>query len=472
MSQLPTIGAIAIYVSILSGISFFSYRRHKTASDFIIGSRSLNFYLTALAAHSSDMSSWLFMGFPAAIYQGGLFSAWFAIGLTACMLLNWLIVAPRIRTRTEHYKSLTLSSFFERRFNDLSGRIRIFTAVISFIFYTIYISAGITGLGLIINTLFGIPYVVGISLGVCIIIPYLCIGGYTTLAWLDLFQGLFLMVVIAIVPCIIITKVGGFAGVAHALHTFEKSSSLLPNLHFRTFTHIFFNICGWGLGYFGQPHIITKFMGIRKVRDLRKATLVGIGWQTITMTAATMIGLIAIAYFNNSLHNPELAFVTMVNQTFPRMLAAFILCAVLAAIFSTMDSQILVLASSLTEDFYKKIFRPGASSGELLRISRLFVIVTAAVSYLIALKTQTIYSIVLYAWSGLGSAFGPLTLFALYAKKVNGHGAWAGILTGGIIAMVWPAFNKTIFSLLPGFVCSSLAIFLFSRLTSSTPRKG
>jgi len=455
--------AIALYVAILFGIGFWSYRGHKSALDYLIGSRSLNFWLTALAAHASDMSSWLFMGFPAIIIIGGVFNAWFGIGLTLFMLLNWLLVAPRIRTQTEAYGSLTFSSFFESHFHDTSGLIRLFTAVMSFVFYTIYISAGIVGLGLLLETLFNIPYHLGISVGVCLIIPYLLIGGYTTLAYLDLFQGLFLMVVIVIVPAVILPQVGGISGVKDALAASHLSTSLVPNTDLKTLWQIFLGVCGWGLGYFGQPHIVTKFMGIRRVKDMRKSMVVGMSWQVITLSSATLIGLIAVAFFQKGMSNPELAFALMVKETFPPMLMAFILCAVLAATISTMDSQILVLASSLTEDFYKRIFRKNASSKELIWISRLFVLLVGLLSFLIAFfKISSIYSLVFYAWSGLGSSFGPLILFSLYSKKANKHGAWAGILGGGLTALIWPLFGTGVSSLIPGFAIGSLAIFVGS----------
>lgn len=466
MIPISELSAIAIYVAILFVIGFWSYKGHKTADDFIIGDRSLNFWLTALAAHASDMSSWLFMGFPAIIYMGGLFNAWFAVGLILFMLLNWLIVAPRIRTQTEEYNSLTFSSFFESHFHDTSGLIRIFTAVMSFVFYTIYISAGIVGLGLLIETLFNIPYHLGITIGIFVIVPYLFIGGYTTLAWLDLFQGFFLMIVIVAVPLIVLPQIGGMTGVSNALDAHHLSKSLLPNLKLETFGKIFLGLCGWGIGYFGQPHIITKFMGIRKVTDMRKSMAVGMSWQVITMCFATLIGLVAVAFFQGKLDNPELAFVLMVKQTFPAMIMAFILCAVLAATISTMDSQILVLASSLSEDFYKRIFRKTASQKELLWVSRFFVLVVTVISFSIAFfKISTIYSLVFYAWSGLGSAFGPLILFSLYSKKANKYGAWAGILVGGFVALIWPIFSQTVSPLIPGFILGSLAIYLGSALT-------
>jgi sodium/proline symporter len=462
--------AIAIYVAILFLIGFLSYRKQQTANDFLIGGRSLNYWLTAMAAHASDMSSWLFMGFPAVIFIGGLFNAWFAVGLCIFMFLNWLVVAPRVRIQTERYNSLTFSSFFESHFHDTSGMIRIFTAIISFIFYSIYISAGIVGLGILVQSLFGIDYHIGISVGILVVIPYLFIGGYTTLAWIDLFQGVFLLLVIIAVPLLVLPQAGGWTGITSAASAHGISLSMIPNTHPKTLWMIFFSICGWGIGYFGQPHIITKFMGIRKASHIKKSMAVGMTWQIIALGSATLIGLIGIAYFTNGLADSELVFVKMVEGVFHPFIIALILCAVLGATISTMDSQILVLASSLTEDFYKRIFHKNATSKQLLWVSRLFILLVTAFGYLIAFfKVSTIYSLVFFAWSGLGSAFGPLLIFCLYSKKANKYGAWGGIIVGAVVALVWPLIDKhlsvNIPTLVPGFLLSSLAIIALSYFT-------
>lgn len=470
MIPTPELFAIGLYVAILFLIGFLSYRKHQTASDFLIGARSLNYWLTAMTAHASDMGSWLFMGFPAVIFMGGLFNAWFAVGLCLFMFLNWMFIAPKVRTQTEEYNSLTFSSFFENHFHDTSGLIRIFTAIISFIFYSIYISAGIVGLGLLVHSLFGIDYHVAISVGTLVVIPYLFIGGYNTLAWIDLFQGLFLLLVIVAVPLYVLPMVGGWSGVEQAAKARSISLSFIPNTHPSTLWNIFFSLCGWGIGYFGQPHIITKFMGIRKVSEIKKSMGVGMSWQVIALGSATLVGLVSIAYYPSGLANSELVFVNMVKDSFPPFVMAFILCAVLGATISTMDSQILVLATSLTEDFYKRIFHKNATSKQLLWISRLFVLLVTAFAYSIAyFKINTIYSLVFYAWSGLGSSFGPLLFFSLYSKKANKYGAWAGIITGGLISLIWPLINKHlpvgVPTLVPGFLLSSFAIMIGSKMT-------
>lgn len=461
--------SVAIYLALLVWIALGSRKKHQSSNDFILGSRKMNFWLTALAAHASDMSSWIFMGYPAAIYGTGLFSAWAAIGLTTFMFLNWQFVAPRLRTMTESYNSLTISSFFESRFADVSGSLRVFTALISLVYYTIYISAGLVALGILIHTLFGIDYFWGISIGIFIIVPYLFVGGYVTLAWTDLFQGIFLMFAIVIVP-IAAYPLYAAAPASAALDFAGSREAFLPDLEPYTLLSIAFLVCGWGLGYFGQPHILTKFMGIDDVKNMAKSKWVGISWQTISLTAATFVGVIGVKFFSSPLVSDELVFIDMVTSIFPSVIAAFILCAILGATITCMDSQILVLASNLTEDFYKKLLRKTASSKELLVVSRASIFLIALISYVIACNTSsTIYSIVSYAWFGLGASFGPLVLFSLFSKNANRYGAWGGVLTGALVAGVWPLINNhfeiNVPTLIPGFLISCFTIWTVSSIT-------
>ncbi len=463
--------AVLCYFAILLTIGFISYRKHISATDFIIGNRSMNYWLTALAAHASDMSSWLFMGYPAVIFTGGLFNSWNAVGLLVFMYLNWQLIAPKIRIATEQYNSLTFSSFFESRLADTSGRIRVFTAFMSLVFYTIYISAGLVGLGLLLETLFNVEYGLGIVIGIVIVIPYVFIGGYKTLAWIDLFQGFFLLAVIIFVPFFMLGKVGGWSGISNAVTMKNLTLTLFPNYSVKTFIEIITMTAGWGLGYFGQPHIVTKFMGIRNVHEIYKSKIIGMSWMCLSLSAATFVGLVGIAFFTHGLDNSELVFIDIVKNSFPPFLIGFILCAVLAATINAMSSQVLVLTSSITEDFYKRIIRTNASSSELLIVARLGVILVSMIAFLIAYaQISTIYSLVLYAWSGLGSSFGPLLLLSLYWKKINKYGAWAGILSGGIIAGVWPYFNDTyslnVPSMIPGFFSSFALIIIVSLMTA------
>lgn len=464
--------AIGIYFVLLLIVGLLSYRRNQTASDFIIGGRSMNYWLTALAAHASDMSSWLFLAYPAIIFSTGLLGAWNAIGLIFFMFLNWQLIAPKIRVATEQFNTLTLSSFFESRLADTSGLIRVFSAFMALIFYTIYISAGLYGLGILLETLFEIPYQYGILVGILIVIPYVFIGGFVTLAWIDLFQGIFLMCVIVAVPLYLLPKIGGLAEIERIAHIKNIPLSLFPNFSTRTLLEIILMAGGWGLGYFGQPHIITKFMGIRQIHEIRKSQYIGMSWMTISLFAATSIGIVGIAYFSGGLTHPEQLFILLVKNNFPPFIIGFILCAILAVTINAMSSYVLVLSSNIAEDFYKRLFKPHATSKELLLVSRVGIILVAFLSYLIARgQLSTIFDLVFYAWSGLGASFGPLLLFSLYSKKVNRYGAWAGIIAGGGIAAVWPYFNHftlSVPSMIPGFTASCLAIYIVSRLTQNS----
>ncbi len=463
--------ALFFYLSILVFIGYKSHLKHQTSTDFILGSRKMNFWITALAAHASDMSSWIFMAYPAVIFATGLINVWVAIGLTFFMFLNWHFVAPKLRRMTEHYNSLTLPSFFESRFQDTTGFLRISTVVISLVYYTVYISAGLVGLGILIETLFGVPYLLGVSLGILVIIPYLFIGGYVTLAWTDLFQGIFLIFAIVLVPLYALPKVGGIEGLKAAVLAKKSLEGMIPNNSPLTYFKIFSLITSWGLGYFGMPHILTKFMGIKNVEDMPKSKWFGITWQIISLTAATFVGLIGVAFFTQTgLQDDQLVFVNMVTTLFSPFVGAFILCAILGATITCMDSQILVLASNLTEDLYKKVLRKDASSKELLLTSRLSVLIVAIIAYILAISTSsTIFAIVSYAWFGLGASFGPLVIFSLYVKSTTRIGACAGIITGALISCFWPLINKfipiDIPTLIPGFFISSFTIWLVSFMT-------
>ncbi len=471
--------AVCIYFAILTLIGLLSIKKQKSDTDFLMGGRGLNYWLTALAAHASDMSSWLFMGYPAMIYAGGLINAWTAIGLFVFMFLNWQLMAPKIRVATEQYNSLTFSSYFENRFADTSGSIRLTTALMAIGFYIIYISAGLVGLGFLMDILFGMPYHLGILVGILLVVPYVFFGGYTTLAWIDLFQGLFLLCVIVFVPLFVMGEMGGWDAVVRSIQAKGLSLDLFPRAeagHSRvgSFMQILLLAGGWGLGYFGQPHIVTKFMGIKYVGEIFKSKWIGMCWMFIALAGSTLVGLVGAAFFQHQeLANDERVFITMVRDVFHPFVVGFLLCAVLAATINAMSSQVLVLSTNLTEDFYKRFFRRKAAAKELLLVSRIGILAVAVFAYLIAfLDISSIYGLVLYAWSGLGASFGPLLLLSLYSKQVNRYGAWAGIVVGGGVSALWPILQPyvgvvgfDIPPLIPGFLLSLLMILSISLIT-------
>lgn len=464
--------AFFAYFSILLVIGIISHKKQTSSAEFILGNRSLNFWLTALSAHASDMSAWLFMGFPAAVFLGGLSKTWIAVGLVGGMLCNWQFVAKKLRTLTEKYDSYTVSSFFEKRFSDTSGILRILTAFISLFFLISYLAAGLIAMGILFESIFKIDYYIGLSIATLVIVAYTYVGGFVTVAWVDLFQALFLLAMIIIVPLTAYQHLDlGVVDIQQIADAKNIDLNFLPDLSIESIFTILFLIFGWGLGYFGQPHIITKFMGIKSADDTYKAKYVGMAWQIAALTAASVVGLIGIAFFSNGLHNPQLVFTEMVKILFHPFIAGFILCAILAANMSTMDSLILVSASIISEDFYKRLFQVKATSRKLLLFSRLSVVFVALLALILAfIKNPSVLEAVEYAWAGLGASFGPLILMSLYSKTANRYGAIAGVVTGSLMAGGWHFINPlitdyTIPAMIPAFLLSLSAIYLVSNCT-------
>jgi SSS family solute:Na+ symporter len=468
--HLSVIAAFIVYFSLLLAMGLIFHKKQTTSSDFIIGNRSLSFWLVALSAHASDMSAWLFMAFPMSIFVLGLSRIWIALGLLIGMYLNWQLVAPRLRAMTEAHNCFTLSSFFEKRFNDNSGIIRIISALVMVIFLTHYLSAGLIAMGNLFESLFGLDYFIGLSIAMLVVVIYTFVGGFTTVAWTDLFQGIFLLIMLLLVPLMAYSKVGGWQQIVAVAQKQGISLSLAPEANFDAFFTISSLALGWGLGYFGMPHIITKFMGIKKVSEMNKSKWLGMSWQFVALAAAAFVGLVAIAYFPNGIEKPEMIFIEIVKDLFHPFIGGFILCAIIAANLSTMDSQILVCSSMMSKDLYLPLHQKPLSDRKILWFSKLSVVLISLIALLLAFnRSSTVLDTVLYSWSGLGSAFGPLVLMSLYSSSINRYGAMAGIIVGTLISMVWPTLNPMltqydILPMIPGFILSAAAIYLVSRL--------
>lgn len=464
--------AFFIYFAILLIIGVVSHKKQKNSADFIVGNRSLNFWVIALSAHASDMSSWLFMAFPAAFYLRGISQFSIGLGLFVGMLLNWQFISRKLRTLTEKYESYTLPTFFETTFKDSSGTIRSITALVSVIFLACYLAAGLISMGLLLESIFDIDYYIGLTIATVVVVVYTYAGGFITVAWTDLFQALFLLLVIIIVPATAYFSLpNGWTTIFESAEAKSIDLSLSSLTTKESLLTIFFLI-SWGLGYFGQPHIVTKFMGIKNTDELTKSKYVGMIWMTVSLFAASMVGIVAIAYFQNPVAKPELIFVEMTKELFHPLIAGIFLCGLIAAMMSTMDAQILVAASVLSQDFYKHLFNKTPSEKTLVRITRAAVILVSLFALLIAFnKNPSILDTVEYAWTGLGAAFGPLLLAALYFEKANRYGAIAGILVGGFIAGFWDYLlpyisDYDIPAMLPAFILSALAIYVVSMITA------
>ncbi|MFI0414236.1 MAG: sodium/proline symporter PutP [Candidatus Thiodiazotropha sp.] len=471
---------------LLVGLSFFCYlltlliigvvawRRTRNLSDFVLGGRSLGSWVTALSASASDMSGWLLLGLPGYAYLAGLESFWLALGLLIGTWLNWRLVAARLRIASEAAgNALTLPEYLSNRFNDASGLIRISSSFFILLFFLFYTSSGLVAGGKLFEAVFGLPYLWAVASGALIIILYTAFGGFLAVSWTDLFQGLLMLLALVTIPLYVLVEIGGLEGF---LSTVEGSNAELLNPLTDSNGEplgviAIVSLMAWGLGYFGQPHILARFKAIKQSDFVPKAQLIAVSWVFIALTAATLSGLVGIPTFETPLKDAEKVFIRLVDLLFHPLVAGVCLAAILAAIMSTADSQLLVSSSTFTGDLYRLLLRKRASEAELVVVGRLAVLSIALIAFLLALDRESrVLDLVSYAWAGFGAAFGPTVLLSLYWKGMNRWGALAGILSGGLTVVLWKPLQGGLFDLyeiVPGFLISLAMIVLVSRLTSS-----
>lgn len=458
------IAAFSLYFAILLSIGIYFYRKTTNQSEFSLGNRSLNYWLTAIAAQASDMSDWLFMGFPGAIYLLGVCGIWFAFGLALFMFLTWQFIAPQLRQQTESHNALTLASFFETKFQDRSGLIKIISGFFCLYFFTFYIAAGIVGLGKAFELIFEMQYHHGIIIGLTISLIYTLLGGLLAVAWSNLLQGTFLLACIMFVPIFAInTKLGGFAQFQQSLQLFGSDYfSLWPQ---GGIIATCMAILKWGPGYFGQPHILINFMSINNPQNLSKAKWIGCSWQILALSAAVLVGVVGKVMLFPELADAELVFIVMVKQMFSPFLAGLILCSILAATVSTINIQSLICASLIAQDLYFPLFNPQGSARLQLLFTRLAIFIIPTFSLFIAWNRTGVWNLVLYAWSGLGVTFGPIVMLSLYSKQLNRYGVIAGLITGGTTAMLWP-LDGMIPVMVAGYIFNTVMALLVSKITN------
>ena len=462
--------SLAIYMAGILYIGYWSYKKTSDLSDYMLGGRGLGPAVTALSAGASDMSGWMLMGLPGAMYATGLSSVWIAIGLLIGAYANYLIIAPRLRTYTEVANdSITIPDFLENRFKDRTKILRFVSAVVILVFFTFYASAGLVSGGRLFENSFNLDYKIGLFVTVGVVVAYTLFGGFLAVSWTDFVQGCIMFIALVLVPIVAFTDVGG---VTETFNTIKQVDASHLDMFKGTTILGIISFLAWGLGYFGQPHIIVRFMAITSIKDLKTSRRIGIGWMTISIIGAMLTGLIGIAYYaknNATLQDPEMVFVTFSNILFHPYITGFLLSAILASIMSSISSQLLVISSAVTEDFYKTFFRRNASDKELVFIGRLSVLVVAMIAVVLAYHpSDTILTLVGYAWAGFGSAFGPAILLSLYWKRTNKWGVLAGMIVGAVVVIAWvkiPSLKAIMYEMVPGFFCSLLTVIVVSLLT-------
>lgn len=556
------------YAALMLFIGFYFYRQNKSTEDYFLGGRSMGPVVSALSAGASDMSGWLLMGLPGALYVSGFIDSYIAIGLTIGATLNWIFISKRLRIYTSVVaNSLTIPDYFETRFSDDKHILRVICAVVILIFFTFYVSSGLVSGAKLFEEVFGIRYSYALTTGTIIIVAYTFFGGYKAVCWTDMIQGLLMLLALVIVPIVMLSHIGGFDEATKYIKLSDDSSkkilelqeqapvltdnleSLIDTLkniqdrsiqfskipeQFRNdadilalfgdkaaitprdlahklesalqandyatlnsllsaFTKIPFvakerlqwfdgvsligiiSALAWGLGYFGQPHILVRFMSIRSTKDIPTATFIGIAWMAICLVAACFIGMLGVAYINKfdlSLTDPERIFIVMSQLLFNPWVAGILLSAILAAIMSTASSQLLVSSSTIAEDFYKKIFKQEASEAMVLRLGKIGVLVVALIAFVISTdKNSSVLSIVAYAWAGFGSSFGSVMFFSLFWSRMTRIGAIAGMISGAATVVIWKQFfaHTGVYEIIPGFLIASLAIVIFSLVSNVRP---
>ncbi|MGH8272759.1 MAG: sodium/proline symporter PutP [Gammaproteobacteria bacterium] len=466
------------YMAVVLIISFVAWARNRSLKDYILAGRGLGSFVTALSAEASDMSAWLLLALPGAAYAFGLGEMWMAIGLAVGTYINWLIVARRLREQTEHYgDALTLPDYFAGRFGDKRHILRGITALFILVFFVFYASSGFVAGARLFHSLFGVPYFWALVIGAAVVMSYTFIGGFLAVAWNDVLQGSIMFFALLVVGLIGLAWLGWFHGLANTLNA-VNGGLLRPFYdvqHGRSFEWIgIVSLLAWGLGYFGQPHILARFMAIRDPKGIPAARRFAMFWVIIALFAAMIVGLTGLGVLSHHLagDNREKVFILMSLKLLPSILAGIALSGILAAIMSTASAQLLVAASAFAEDIYHAFFRKRAGRRELLWVARFALLAIGALGFVAGLNPSSlILALVAYAWAGFGAAFGPVIVLSLYWRRMNWAGALAGVIVGGVTVIVWHNWLTplggifALYEIVPGVVFSAVAIVFFSLIT-------
>lgn len=458
---------IIIYFLCMGAIGLYYYKRTQNLSDYILGGRSLNPWVAAMSAQASDMSGWLLLGLPGYAFTAGLEAFWISAGLALGTYLNWKFVAKRLRIFSEKAEdSLTLSSYFQKRYKSSSVSLRLLTSFFILFFFLTYTASGLVASAKLFNTIFDIPYLSALTIGMVAIVLYTFLGGFMAVSWTDFFQGILMFFALLIVPMVVMGKIGGMGTAMDIVRNIDPGFLKLSIGAVGLLNVV--SLAAWGFGYFGQPHILARFMAIRDPKEITQARVISMVWVLLTLAASVVVGILGRAYYVGvDGFASETVFIQLVADLFPALIGGVLLSAVLAAIMSTADSQLLVSSAAFVEDIYKVLSKKEISDKAQVWMSRIVVLVVALIAYVLAMdSTSSVLGLVSYAWAGLGGTFGPAVLFSLYYKKTTYKGTLYGILLGGLTVIVWKNFLSggifELYEIVPAFFVSSLVIWLVS----------
>ena len=472
MSSVTELIVFVIYLLAMIGIGvyFFLKTRNGGEKDYFLGGRKMGAWVSALSAGASDMSAWVLMGLPASVYALGLGQVWIAIGLAIGYALSWIFEAPRLRAFSiQADDAITIPQYLTKRFRSKSYSLQVICAVIFLVAYTIYAASSIKAAGTLFSTVIGLDPTTAMYIAAAIIVSYTFLGGFSAVSWTDFFQGMLMLGALLIAPI--------FAA-SHLSEATEEVLAETPQYYtlFTSWQDVASGLA-WGLGYFGMPHIIIRFMSVKSQKDLKKSARIGITWTVLILVFATLVGILGrmMLGFDQKIYDDSLVFITMVRRIFPGIISGILLSAILAASMSTADSQLLSAASAFSSDVYKPLFRKNrATDREMLWTGRLVVLAISIVALIIAADpgAGSIMSLVSNAWGVFGAAFGPTLLLSLFWKRFNFAGAAAGIVTGAAVDIAWLIWlsGTGLYELLPGFLAGLLAAVVVTLITKAPGR--
>ncbi len=466
----PTVITFLFYIIVMVCIGLYAYKKTTSFDDYILGGRSLGSFVTALSAGASDMSGWLLMGLPGAIFLTGLSESWIAIGLIIGAWLNWYLVAGRLRVHTEiQNNALTLPDYFTGRFGDKKKILRIISALVILVFFAIYCASGMVAGARLFESIFGMDYTTALWVSAIATMSYVCIGGFLAISWTDTFQAGLMIFALLLAPIMTYLALGDTTQFTQLIEVARPHAS---NMFTGVSTIAIISSMAWGLGYFGQPHILIRFMAADSVRSIPNARRIGMAWMILCLGGAVAVGYIGIAYFQ--LHpelaatvtkNPETVFMELTKILFNPWIAGVVLAAILAAVMSTLSCQLLVCSTTLTEDLYKAFLRKDASQNELVWVGRLMVLAIAVLAIILAMNPDSkVLGLVAYAWAGFGAAFGPLIILSLFWKRMTLNGALVGMIVGALTVIIWKNTMSSygLYEIVPGFILSFISIIVVS----------